>query len=225
MSMLPAGAIPYAVPYAAFLLLVEASARAPGAAALLLPLRVAVPAALVAWFWCRGAYPELRGYRLSGATLADALFGLAIAAAWVAPYVVFPTLERGRPFDAAQLGEHRVALALTLRLAGFALVTPLVEELFVRSFVLRFAEVFAHGDFRSEPMARFAWRGFVVSVLWFTFSHAAWEWWVALPIGVAFNGWLYARRHLVACVIAHAVANASIWALVVLGPMPLWEFL
>jgi len=225
MSMLPAGAIPYAAPYATFLLLVELSARVPGAAALLLPLRVVVPAALLAWFWRRGAYPELRGYRVSAATLADVLVGLAIAASWVAPYMLLAALERGRPFDAAQLGESRRALALSLRLAGFALVTPLVEELFVRSFVLRFAEVFVRGDFRSEPIARFAWRGFLASVLWFTFSHAAWEWWVALPTGVAFNGWLYARRHLVACVIAHAAANAAIWTLVVLGPSPLWEFL
>jgi uncharacterized protein len=225
MSMLPAGAVPYAAPYAALLLLVELGARAPGAAALLLPLRVVVPAALLAWFWRRGAFPELRGYRASAATLSDVLVGLAIAAVWVAPYVLFPTLERGRPFDAAQLGEQHRALALTLRLAGFALVTPFVEELFVRSFVLRFAQVFVRGDFRSEPIARFAWRGFLVSVLWFTVSHATWEWWVALPTGIALNGWLYARRHLMACVIAHAVANAAIWALVVLGPTPLWEFL
>jgi hypothetical protein len=225
MSVLPAGAIPYVAPYATFLLLVELAARVPGAAAVLFPLRVAAPAALLAWFWRQGAYSELRGYRASAATFADVLVGLAIAASWVAPYLLFPALERGEPFDAAQLGAQRRALTLSLRLAGFTLVTPFVEELFVRSFVLRFAEVFERGDFRSVPIARFAWRGFVVSVLWFTFSHAAWEWWVALPAGVAFNGLLYARRHLMACVIAHAVANAAIWALVVLGPTPLWEFL
>jgi len=225
MSVLPAGAIPYVAPYAAFLLLVELGARFPGAAAVLLPLRVVAPAALLAWFWRQGAYPELRSYRASAATFADVLVGLAIAASWVAPYLLFPALERGEPFDPAQLGAQRRALALALRLVGFALVTPFVEELFVRSFVLRFAEVFVRGDFRSQPIARFAWRGFVVSVLWFTFSHAAWEWWVALPTGIAFNGWLYARRHLMACVIAHAVANAAIWAFVVLGPTPLWELL
>jgi hypothetical protein len=64
-----------------------------------------------------------------------------------------------------------------------------------------------------------------VTVLWFTFSHQPWEWLVALPTGIALNAWLYARRHLGACVVAHAVANASIWAVVVFGERALWEFL
>ncbi len=226
MPFLPAGAAPYLAPYAAFLALVELQARLPAAAAVLFPLRVAVPAALLAFFWRRGAYPELRGYALAAGTLADIGVGLAIAVLWVGPYLLWPSLARGAAFDAELMGEGGRALVLGLRLAGFALVTPFVEELFVRSFLLRFAEVFERdGDFRREPIARFAWRGFLVTALWFTFSHAPWQWWVALPTGVALNAWLYQRGHLVACVVAHAVANAAIWALVVLGPTPLWEFL
>ena len=226
MPLLPAGAAPYLAPYAAFLALVELQARVPNAATLLFPLRVFVPAALLAFVWRRGAYAELRGYRLSAATLADLALGLAIAALWVAPYLLLPSLARGEAFDPALMGEGRRALALGLRLAGFALITPFVEELFVRSFLLRFSEVFDRdGDFRSEPIARFAWRGFIVTAVWFTFSHAPWEWWVALPTGIALNAWLYQRGHLMACVVAHASANAAIWAFVVCAPSPLWEFL
>jgi CAAX prenyl protease-like protein len=158
-------------------------------------------------------------------TVADLALGISIAALWVGPYLLWPALARGEPFDPTLLGEGRRDLALALRLAGFALVTPFVEELFVRSFLLRFAETFERGDFRSEPVARFALRGFVATVLWFTFSHAPWEWWVALPTGAVLNLWLYWRGHLIACVVAHGVANAAIWALVVLGPGELWEFL
>jgi CAAX prenyl protease-like protein len=225
MQLLPAGAAAYVLPYAVFLALVAAGAYAPAAAPVLFPLRVIAPALLLAWFWRRGAFPELRGYRIGAGTLADIAVGLAIAALWVAPYLSWTSLARGEPFDPALLGEERRGLALALRLAGFALVTPFVEELFVRSFLLRFAETFERGDFRSEPIARFAERGFLVTVLWFTFTHAQWEWWVAFPTGVVFNLWLYARGHLMACVVAHAVANAAIWTLVVLGPAPLWEFL
>jgi uncharacterized protein len=141
------------------------------------------------------------------------------------PYLLWPSLARGEPFDPSLLGEERRTLTLALRLAGFALVTPFVEELFVRSFLLRFAETLERGDFRSVPIARFAWRGFVTTVLWFTFTHAQWEWWVAFPTGIAFNLWLYARGHLMACVVAHAVANAAIWGMVVLGAGGMWEFL
>jgi CAAX prenyl protease-like protein len=225
MSFLPAGAAAYVVPYGVFLALVELGARIPAAAALTFPLRVLAPAALLVWFWRRGAYPELRGYRVGAGTVGDALAGLALAVVWVGPYLLWPELPRGEAFDPELLGAPQRELALTLRLVGFALVTPFVEELFVRSFLLRFAETFERGDFRSEPIARFAWRGLATTALWFTFSHAQWEWPVALPVGLAFNAWLYWRGHLVACVIAHAVTNAAIWALVVLGPIPLWMFL
>lgn len=225
MSFLPAGAAAYVLPYGVFLALVELAARLPSLAAPLFALRVAAPAALLVWFWRRGAYPELRGYRFGAGTVGDALAGLALAALWVGPYLAWPSLPRGDAFDPALLGASNRALALALRLVGFALVTPFVEELFVRSFLLRFAETFERGDFRSEPVARFAWRGFATTALWFTFSHAQWEWPVALPVGIAFNAWLYWRGHLGACVVAHAVTNAAIWALVVFGPLPLWAFL
>lgn len=226
MPLLPPGAWPYLGPYAAFLALVALAGWLPGAAPELFVLRALVPAALLAWFWRSGAYRELSGFRADARVIADVACGLAIAALWVAPYLLAPSLPRGEPFDPALLGAGHEALALALRLAGFALVTPFVEELFVRSFLLRFAEVAGgEGDFRALPIAHFAWRGFFVTLLWFTFSHESWEWWVALPTGALLNAWLYWRGHLMACVIAHAAANAAIWTLVVLGPAPLWEFL
>ncbi len=226
MPFLGPGVWPYLAPYAAFLVLVELQGRIPAAAPWLFGLRVVIPAALLAGFWRGGAYRELTRFRVDARVLLDVLCGLAIAALWVGPYLASPSLARGTPFDPDLMGESRRTLALGLRLAGFALVTPFVEELFVRSFLLRYAEVFDRGgDFRAIPIGRFGWRGFLLTVAWFTFSHEAWEWWVALPTGIAFNAWLYWRRHLAACVIAHAVANAAIWALVVLGPEPLWEFL
>jgi CAAX prenyl protease-like protein len=224
MSLLPAGSLPYFAPYAVFLALVQLEELAPAYAAALLPLRVGATLLLFGWFWRRGAYPELSGYRVDARSALDLAAGLAIAALWVGPYVAFPALERGAPFDPELLGDSR-ALTLGVRLVGFALLTPFIEELFVRSFLIRFAEVLEGGDFRSVPLARFAPRGFALTVAWFTFSHASWEWWVALPAGVAFNAWLYWRRSVAACVVAHAAANAAIWALVVFGPLPLWEFL
>jgi CAAX prenyl protease-like protein len=150
------------------------------------------------------------------------LFGLAIAALWVGPSLVSVALRpaAGEGFDPAEaFGADRTALALAVRLAGFAGVTPFVEELFVRSFLIRFVDAFDRGgDFRALPIGRFAWRSFVVTVLYFTFSHARWEWPVALASGVLFNLWLYRRRSLRALVLAHAVANAAIWGAVVFAP-------
>jgi len=220
---------PYLVPYAVFLLLVEVQARLPeGASPWLLPLKVAVPAALLLFFASRGAYPELRGFRPGTGILLDIAVGMGLALLWVVPYLVFEDLPRGsEPFDPQALGADARPFVLGLRLVGFAAVTPFVEELFVRSFLLRVVDVLwdARGDFRKVPIGQFRWPGFVGTSLWFTFSHAPWEWIVAAPTGVIFTLWLYRRRHIGATIVAHAATNAAIWLLVVLGPLDLWVFL
>lgn len=230
-----AGPWPHVLPYLAFglVLTVAGSASAPGLLA-----QVAVPAALLLFFAQRGDYPELArtppgaphpdAGRFSW--LGDVALGLAIAALWLAPFLVFEGLPRPAAegaFDHALLGS--AAATLAVRFVGFALVTPFMEELFVRSFLLRFIDVFdQRADFRSLPIGRFAWRSFLGTSAWFMVTHQTWEWVVALPTGILLNLWLYRRRRLGAVVLAHAVANAAIFAFVVLlgpGRPDLWIFL
>jgi CAAX prenyl protease-like protein len=222
---------PYLGPYGLFLILVEIQGRAPDALEpYLFVLRVLVPGAWLLWYFRRGELPELLGYRPGAAGLAsDVLCGVAIAALWMGPFLLFPSLERPAPsegFDATIFGAGNEALALGWRLVGFALVTPFMEELFVRSFLIRLVDVI-DGDmnFRKIPIARFTWRSFLVTVFWFTFTHVPWEWGVAAVAGVIFNLWLYRRGHIGSVVVAHAAANASIWLAVVLGPESIRMFL
>ena len=221
----------YLGPYGLFLILVEIGGRVPeSAAGLMLALKVLLPGALWLYYWRRGDIPELRGYRpgLAGFA-ADVACGLVIAALWMAPFLLFESLPRSDPedgFDPEMMGAENRGLVLGLRLLGFAGLTPFVEELFVRSFLIRLVDVIDTGkDFRNVPIARFTWRSFIVTVLWFTFTHVPWEWIVAFPAGILFNLWLYRRGHIGAPIVAHAVANASIWALVVFSPADLWIFL
>jgi CAAX prenyl protease-like protein len=156
----------------------------------------------------------------------DVVFGLAIAALWVAPYLVWPSLPRGEAFDPDAQGRALRPAWLALRIAGFVLVSPLVEELFVRSFLHRVAEAWpAWQDFARLPVGHAHAAAFTVTLVWFTLSHVPWEWWVAAPTGALFNVWLYRRRRLASVWLAHATANGAIAALVLLGPWELWEFL
>jgi CAAX prenyl protease-like protein len=218
---------PYLAPYAVLLLCAELARWLPAAAEPpLLALRVVVPAVLLAVAVRRGAFPELaEGPGAAGGAL-DVAFGLGIAALWLAPYLLIPALPRGDPFDPDALGEALRPAWVGLRLLGFVAVSPLVEELFVRSFLHRVAEVWpAWADFWQRPLAhphRFA---FFATLVWFTLSHATWEWWVALPTAALLNGWLYLRGQLRSVWIAHAVANGAIGGLVAFGPGSLWSFL
>ena len=218
---------PYAAPYFVLLLCAELGRWLPAAwQPLLLALRVALPGALLVWAARRGAFPELAsGPGARGAAL-DLAFGLAIAALWLAPYVLVPGLPRGEPFDPDRLGPELRPAWLALRLLGFVAVSPLVEELFVRSFLHRVVESWPDwSEFWRRPLARPHRTAFLVTLAWFTLSHAPWEWWVALPTGALLSGWLYLRGSLRSVWIAHAAANGAIGALVAFGPWPLWSFL
>ncbi len=207
---------PYVLPYFAFLGVVELCRVLPaevgGWVALL--AKPAVPAGLLVYFAARGAYPELRGVGFGpGGRVLDAIVGVALAALWMAPYLVFDAIRPADPaaFDPEQLGPSLVGVTLGLRMLGYALVTPVFEELFIRSFVMRYSEVFQRrGDFRRVPLARFTLKSFTVTVVLFTLGHQPWEWWVAIPWVALSNLWFYYRKDLYAVIVLHGATNASI---------------
>lgn len=230
---------PYVVPYLAYMGTLEIVRRLPdewGFVELL--LKPVVPGALMLYFFARGAYPELRGRALGlGGRAADMLLGVALAVLWMAPFVGIEALRPADPelFDPSQLGPDRVAWVLGLRMLGYGLVTPFFEEIFIRGFVMRYADVYStRGDFRDVPLARFRWTSFLATVVIFTVTHVPWEWWVAVPWIVLTNLWFYYRKDLYAVILVHAVTNASILAAAILwgdtftdasgNPFSLWLF-
>ena len=161
----------------------------------------------------RGEFPELR-FSLSKMTAVDMAVGVALGALWIAPYIVFPSIRpdpTSTIFDPQLAGAAWVPLVLILRMMGYALVTPVMEELFMRSFVIRFAEVYdSDDDFRSVPLAQFTWRSFVIVTIVFLATHLMWQWWVMLPWAILTTLWFYYRKKLFALIVVHGATNATI---------------
>ena len=223
-----------------FLALVEIGRRAAPALAPGFALAsVFVPFGVLLYHAWRSGYPELRGFSPSAKDLAsDVAVGVIGAALWVAPYLWIAAArpEPGSEFDPLKFGATREWLALSLRAFGFAVVTPFIEELFVRGWLARFADVFDRpDDFRDVPIGRYSFRSFATVVIFFTSSHMRWEWPVAVLWIVLTQLWLYRRRQLLALVVVHAVSNFSIFLFVLLAngrfvaadgtPLSLWFFL
>jgi len=215
---------PYVVPYVAFLLLSEIGGRLPdGADPYVLVVKPVAVLALVLGFRARGAYPEWRhpAVRMTAGGFAlDVLVGLALTAVWVVPYWLVPALRPapGSEFDPAMAGEALIPAILGLRLFGYAIVTPIFEELFIRSFVMRIAEVWeSERDFRDEPLARYSARSLAVTTVVFCLGHVPWEWWVCVPWVVLSSLWFYRRRSLTALMVVHGVTNGALLALAVFG--------
>ncbi len=215
---------PYLVPYfVAYLILVEIGARTgPEFAGAVLALKAVVPIGLLGYYFSRqGAYPELRGYgwRPSEVGL-DFLVGVAGAVLWMAPYLIFPSLQPDpeEAFDPNQLGPELAWLVLILRGFAYSVSTPLIEELFLRSWLVRYIDVFdKRGDFRKVPIAKYTRNSFIVLVIVFTVSHVPWEWPVSLAWILLSQWYFYRRGHLMALVIVHAGSNLAIFLAAMLG--------
>jgi CAAX prenyl protease-like protein len=99
---------------------------------------------------------------------------------------------------------------VAMRLAGAALVVPLMEELFWRSFLMRWID---RMDFISLSPASVSLKAIVLSSLLFASEHT--YWFAGLIAGLAY-AWLYIKtQNLWTSILAHAVTNAALGVWVV----------
>lgn len=228
---------PYVLPIVAFLVLVEIAGRVDAAYSLaMLIARVAIPAAIVAWFWSQRSYPEWK-IRFGVMTGLDLVVGVSLAVVWAAPFIAFPSMrpDLSTAFDPSMAGVGWTTTVLAVRMLGFAVVTPVIEELFMRSLVVRYADVFdseTQESFRSVPIAKFTVRSFWVVVIVFLATHAVWQWPVMFVWAALTNFWFYYRKDLMAVMVVHAATNASLLLAAIFlsdrfsdgagGVLPLW---
>ena len=166
---------------------------------------------LLAWFWRE--YGELARQNLP--TAAEALLavavGLAVFVLWIqldAPWMTLGEASAGFvPLTAAGGLDWPL---IAVRVIGAALVVPLMEELFWRSFLMRWIE---RPVFEGVDPQRVGLRAIVISTFVFMLAHTLWL--AAIIAGLAY-ALLYVRSgKLWLPVIAHAVTNGALGAWVV----------
>ncbi len=95
---------------------------------------------------------------------------------------------------------------LILKLGGSILIAPLVEELFTRDFLIRQTIALENKkSIKRIRIGKFTPVSFIVSVLFFGFSHYMWL--AGIISGVLFNLLLYKNKSIGDCIIAHSVSN------------------
>jgi CAAX prenyl protease-like protein len=213
------------VPFAAFMVLLAVRGYLPPEGAFgvdprwVYGLTVLVVGGLLAWFWRE--YGELVPQTLpslSEAALA-AVVGVAVFALWVnldAPWMRLGEASAGFvPTDA----QGRLMWPLiAVRWVGASLLVPVMEELFWRSFLMRWVQ---SPQFESVLPQSVGLKAIVLSTFVFMLAHTLWL--AAIIAGLAY-AWLYVRTgKLWVPVIAHAVTNGVLGAWVVMtGKWAFW---
>ncbi len=150
------------------------------------------------------------------------IVGLAVWAEWVLIDPVTPSLSfLGKrvaydPFTAIHAPGLR-ALFLAFRFFGLALMVPVMEELFWRSFLLRYL---TDEKFTTVPMGTFSGTAFAIVAVAFGVAHP--EWLAAIICAAAYALLLRQTRSLFACIVAHATTNLALGIYVLVSHQ--WHF-
>ncbi len=207
---------PYVAPFAAFLLLLGLAGLLPGGAGIHYPLRTIAVTAVVL-VWSRGVI-TLRASRWASSTLV----GVAVFLIWVGPDAVWPSYRSHWLFQNPLTGSLAVSADealrtslpfLVFRVAGSALLVPVIEELFWRAWLMRYL---ISRRFETLPPGSWTWGTFWITALLFASEHGPF-WDVGLAAGVIYNWWMIRTRSLADCILAHAVTNACLACYVLAG--------
>jgi len=178
---------------------------------------VLVGAMLVAW-WRH--YGELARQNLP--TLREALLsvavGLAVFVLWI--HLDAPWMQIGEPIASfVPVGPQGELLwpLIVVRWLGAALLVPVMEELFWRSFLMRWVQ---SPQFEMVDPRRVGVRAVVVSTFIFMLAHPLWL--AAIVAGLAYALLYRATGRLWTAVIAHAVTNGALGIWVVASRQ--WQF-
>ncbi|MCK4306208.1 MAG: CAAX prenyl protease-related protein, partial [Candidatus Eisenbacteria sp.] len=128
---------------------------------------------------------------------------------WVAAEDLFAPLMFGNPtgFDPNSFGLAGGALwgVIAVRLFGASVVVPVMEEVFWRSFLMRFL---IDTNFERVALGTFRLFSFAVVAGAFGFEHHRWV--VGIIAGLIYGGLLVWRRDLFTCILAHGVTNLGL---------------
>lgn len=122
-------------------------------------------------------------------------------------YLGFAARTQG--FNPSFIADHSQGLywaAVLMRFVRLVIVVPLAEEIFWRGFLMRYVAD-PDGDFWNVPFGTFHWRSFVVVTAAFTLAHSSVDYLPAVIFGSLIYGLAVRTKSLMACVIAHGVAN------------------
>jgi CAAX prenyl protease-like protein len=131
------------------------------------------------------------------------LFGITIFAIWVGLEGLYPQFFSAEAhYDPTIFGSALMIVLILVRFVGSVLVAPVIEELFMRSFLLRYI---INPKWEDVPIGAYTFESFAIVTLVFGFSH--YRWLPGIITAILLNLLLYREKNIVSCIVAHGIAN------------------
>ena len=160
--------------------------------------------ALVLLFYFR-EYSELRINDILNLKhlLASLLMGGLVFVLWINMDWFAFNMTSGQGFDPNVFQDSTLRmLMIGARLAGAVLLVPVMEELFWRSFLIRYL---IETDFSKVAIGQFTWASCIITVVLFGLEHNLIL--AGMMAGLAYNLLLYFTRSIFHCTLSHATTN------------------
>jgi uncharacterized protein len=215
-----AAIIAHTAPFAAFIALLGLERAVSLPPQLFYPIRLSLVALLLLLL----ARPYL-SFRPSF-PLASLALGALVFLVWIAPDILFgyrhfwlfENVLTGHPDSAlAPALRHNLPFIL-VRATSCTLLVPVFEELFWRSWLMRWL---IKPHFLTIPFGFYTRYAFWSVALLFAAEHGPY-WEVGLAAGVLYNWWAVRTRSLADCILAHAVTNGLLSVYVLMSGH--WEY-
>ncbi len=149
---------------------------------------------------------NLRDLSRIGANAVSIFTGFIVFILWINMDWRIGTIGNTQGFNPNLLpGSFTQTILAISRIFGAVLVVPVMEELFWRSFLIRYI---INQDFEKVPLGKFTWSSFVITTVLFGFEHNFFL--AGIMAGIAYNLLFYYTKSLSQCVLAHAVTNLAL---------------
>lgn len=156
-------------------------------------------------FVFRKSYTEISRKDLSvtGRTIASIATGILVFALWINMDLPWAAFGPSKGFDPTIVSENFTRhLLIGFRITGASIIVPAMEELFWRSWLLRYI---ISQDFRSVAIGRFTVSSFLIGSVMFGLEHNLWL--AGIMAGIFYNILLYRTKSVAQCILAHATTN------------------
>lgn len=169
----------------------------------LYPIKTFTVLIALTWFWRRYTEISFVDFRVPRNTIVSIATGLFVFVMWINMDYPFATIGTLQGFDPNIFTDSGVRMAMIIvRLTGAVIVVPVMEELFWRSFLVRYL---VDKDYWRVPVGIFTASSFLVSSLLFGLEHNLFL--AGIIAGICYNLLLYLTKSISQCILSHALTN------------------